>query len=403
MAETNRELVERIYRAALAGVDPGACVRAALDPEEYSNRRTFIVALGKAAEPMAGAALESVVAPALVIDPTTGDHPIPGERSAHAAARLESFLAPVQPGDRVLILLSGGTSSLIAAPVDGIPQSDLTTLFQLLLGSGLDIHAMNLVRKRFCRWGAGRLATRVTGAFVRVLAISDVSGDRVESIGSGPCAPDSSTAADVQSLLKEHGLWNRIPESMKRSMPETPKPGDPAFDRVSHTIIANNQSALESAARCAGTLGLLIEVGPELCGEAADMGTSIARLTHRLPSRSCLLLGGETTVVLGETFGRGGRCQELALAAGLEFERLVAHDVTLLAAGTDGRDGPTDAAGAVVDGTTASRIRAAGLDPHQYLQQHNSYSALDSANALLRTGSTRTNVQDVVVAIRSDS
>ncbi|HEV8124334.1 MAG TPA: DUF4147 domain-containing protein [Gemmatimonadales bacterium] len=425
MAESGRELAEQIYRAAVAGADPAVRVGRALDPGQYTGQRTFLTGLGKAARAMTSAALEIIgdgrsgaeARPTLVVDGESGDHPVPGLRSERAADALGAFLSRIHPNDRVLVLLSGGTSSLIAAPVDGISRDDLTRLFELLLRSGLDIHQANLVRKRFCRWGAGRLAERIAGATVRVLAISDVSGDRLESIGSGPCVPDPARAEDVIAVLQEAKLWLRVPASVRSVLEdtrlggrsETPKPGDPAFARVTHTVIANNTTALDAAEVEAGRLGLTAlrlrhpddEQSPEISGEARAAGQAIARATRGLRASSCLLFGGETTVTLSDASGQGGRCQELALAAALELEELGLNDITLLAAGTDGRDGPTDAAGAVVDGNTAQLIRAAGIDPVRCLQQHDAYPALDAVGGLLRIGPTGTNVRDVVVAIRT--
>lgn len=413
MEETSRQLVERIYRAAVAGADPAESVRRALDPADLAGRRILVLGLGKAARRMTDAALETVADTdgSLVIDAGQGDHPVPGPRSFEAAQRLAAFLAQVKPGDHLLVLLSGGTSSLIGSPVEGIANAELTALFQLLLASGLDIHAMNLVRKRFCRWAAGRIAVEVPGAFVQVLAISDVAGDRVESIGSGPCTPDPSRGSEVTALLRRSHLLDRIPAALREYLarveenrrPETPKPGDPAFDRVTHAIVANNNTALDAAAREASRLGLEVRSGAELSGDAVTAGHNVARAAAKLPASSCLILGGETTVTLTGGAGRGGRCQELALAAALELDQLGANDVTILAAGTDGRDGPTDAAGAIVDGKTAERIRAAGLDPSRHLIQHNTYPALDCADALLRPGDTNTNVRDVVVAVARDA
>jgi glycerate 2-kinase len=417
MAESGRELAERIYRAAVAGADPAVRVGRALDPGQFTGQRTFVTGLGKAARAMTSAALE-IIGPkeTFVVDGESGDHPVPGLRSERAADDLGAFLSRIHPNDRVLVLLSGGTSSLIAAPVDGISRDDLTRLFTLLLRSGLDIHQTNMVRKRFCRWGGGRLAERIAGANVQVLAISDVSGDRLGSIGSGPCVPDPARADDVIAMLEGAKLWLQVPASVRSVLEdtrlggrsETPKPGDPAFARVTHSVIANNTTALDAAEVEARGLGLTAlrlrhphdERSPEISGEARAAGQAIARATGGLRASSCLLFGGETTVTLSDASGQGGRCQELALAAALVLEELGMNDITLLAAGTDGRDGPTDAAGAVIDSKTAGRIRAAGLDPVRHLERHDVYPALDAAGCLLRTGPTGTNVRDVVVAVR---
>lgn len=375
-----------------------------------------MIGLGKAAASMSAAAREVLDKgaarrrnrPELIIDEESGDHPLPGPRSEKASNELEAFLSQIKPGDSVLVLLSGGTSSLIASPVNGIPPEDLVKLFQLLLASGLDIHQMNLIRKRFCRWGAGRLAERIAGASVQVLAMSDVSGDRLESIGSGPCVPDPSTAEEVVALLQKTRQWARIPPVFKAYLddvqggrrPETPKPGNPAFDLVTHQIVAGNQTALEAAIQEARKHELRAEIGPEFAGPAVEAGRRLVQAAARLTPSSCLLFGGETTVVLPGDSGRGGRCQEVALSAALELERRGQRGITLLVAGTDGRDGPTDVAGAVVDPETVKRIRLAGLDPIRHLTAHDAYPALDAAGCLVRTGPTGTNVRDVVVAIR---
>jgi hydroxypyruvate reductase len=339
----------------------------------------------------------------LVLDGESGDHPVPGPRSLQAAEELERFIARIPRGDPVLILLSGGTSSLIAAPTDGVSQEDLARLYTILLRSGLDIHQVNRVRKRWSRFGAGRLAVALEQAGagdIRVLAMSDVSGDRPESIGSGPVTPDPGTAEEIVELMQRAKLWTQVPDSLKQSIPDTPKPGDSAFERVSYTVVADNGIAMEAAAKAAADLGLRVIRGDALAGDATDRGGAVVRLAARLASRSCLILGGETTIRLEYASGLGGRCQQLALAAALELVRRKRRDLTILAGGTDGGDGPTDAAGAVIDSTTAGKIRAAGHDPLRFLQEHNAYPALDAVGALIRTGPTGTNVGDLVVALR---
>ncbi len=399
----------------------------------------WILALGKAATPMAEAAVgvlrEAGSAPAggLVVAPRSdpapdprlavvaGDHPEPGPGSLTAAESLGHVISRIGPSDEVWVLLSGGTTSLLAAPEPGVPPADLTALYALLLGSGLDITAMNRIRKRFSRWGGGKLARALAPATVRVYVVSDVIGDDLAAIGSGPCVPDPATAADVRRTLEAADLWDRIPASARDlvlataagKMPETPKPGDQAFARVSLEVIASNRLALEAAARHAAAVGLTPEVAAEpLAGEAAAAGTRLAAflLQHcgrgSIPQpdppkglRRCFIWGGETTVTLGaEAPGLGGRCQELALAAARTLDG-AGKGVALLAAGTDGRDGPTDAAGAIVDGSTWRAVQAAGRDPARDLARHDAYRALDAAGVLLRPGLTGTNVMDVVVGL----
>jgi hydroxypyruvate reductase len=324
--------------------------------------------------------------------------------------------ARVNGEDEVWVLLSGGTSSLIGAPEPGLEPPELTAIYRLLLGSGLDITAMHRIRKRFTRWGGGKLARALEPARVKVYIVSDVIGDDLPSIGSGPCVPDPTTAAEVRALLEAAGLWRRMPESARALVTsaeagrtaETPKQGDSAFARVTLELIASNRLALESAATRATELGLVPMVTETpISGEAATVGATLANhlLEKRAsypdsPSRGfALIWGGETTVSLGDGgAGLGGRCQELALAAARVMKN-APDGVALLAAGTDGRDGPTDAAGAIVDGKTWATISANGRDPARDLAGHDAYHALDAAGALLRPGLTGTNVMDIVIGI----
>ena len=277
---------------------------------------------------------------------------------------------------------------------------------------------MNRIRKRFSRWGGGRLAQALAPARVRVFVVSDVIGDDLASIGSGPCVPDPATAAEVRALLEQADLWRKIPESARRLLAlataaktaETPKPGDQAFARVTLELIASNSLALEAAAKRAAELGLVpVVTETPLAGEASATGASVAASllqncrrggnTQPAGARRCFIWGGETTVTLGEAPpGLGGRCQELALAAARALDG-APSGLALLAAGTDGRDGPTDAAGAIVDGATWRAVAAAGRDPARDLAAHDAYRALDAAGALLRVGLTGTNVMDVVIGV----
>jgi hydroxypyruvate reductase len=399
-----------------------------------SNPRIWLLALGKAALPMAAAAVRSlerrgiqpagglIVAPAAGQSPhprvayVQGDHPEPGAGSLAAADALAEVTARVKAGDDAWVLLSGGTTSLIGAPEPGLTAPDLTAIYRLLLGSGLDITAMNRIRKRFTRWGGGKLARALAPARVKVYIVSDVIGDDLPSIGSGPCVPDPSTAAEVRGLLEDAGLWARMPESARTLVAsaetgktaETPKPGDAVFSRVTLELIASNRLALDAAARRAAELGLNAVVIPTpISGEAAVTGARLAAdLLDQCASNaaatangSAVIWGGETTVSLGELGGGlGGRCQELALAAARVLRNAPAG-LTLLAAGTDGRDGPTDAAGAIVDGKTWTAIAEQGRDPSRDLAAHDAYRALDAAGALLRPGLTGTNVMDIVIGV----
>jgi hydroxypyruvate reductase len=432
-----RDLLVELYTAAVSAAAPGPALFTRLQELDLrSEARIWILALGKAALPMAATAVEVlgtrgsdpagglVVAPEQSASPhprlplVVGDHPEPGARSLAAAEALADAASRVSPDDEVWVLLSGGTTSLIAAPESGLTPADLSAIYTLLLGSGLDITAMNRIRKRFSRWGGGKLARALYPARVRVFIVSDVIGDDLASIGSGPCVSDPTSASDVRALLERAGLWSEIPEGGRRFVAaaasgkaaETPKPGDPAFARVTLELVASNKLALEAAAKRAAELGLAPRVvATPLAGEAAPAGASVADdllnncvqvpIPQPTGAARCLIWGGETTVTLGQgPAGLGGRSQELALAAAQVLTG-APKGVTLLAAGTDGRDGPTDAAGAVIDGRTWSAIAAAGRDPAQDLAHHNAYPALDSVGALLKPGMTGTNVMDVVIGI----
>ncbi|HEX6534517.1 MAG TPA: DUF4147 domain-containing protein [Gemmatimonadaceae bacterium] len=437
-----RAALIQMYWAAVEAVSPGPALRAALSREPAEARprrdgRIWLIAIGKAAHPMACAAVDvlaewgtapvggvivaprALPAPHAAIESVAGEHPVPGARSLAAAERIGTIVARVRPDDEVWVLLSGGATSLTAAPTAAVTPEALTMLYELLLASGLDIADMNLVRKRFSRWGAGRLAAALAPARVRNFIVSDVIGDDVAAIGSGPCVPDASTASQIRSLLVGAGLWDRVPAAMRDELlaverdatRETPKPGSDAFTRVDRRIIASNRVALDAIVQRARALGYDPRiVDTALAGEAAVVGARLATTVTRYcasdgaaPSgqtgATCLVWGGETTVTLGPRAGRGGRCQELALAAARELAASGARGATLLAAGTDGRDGATDAAGAIVDGGTWSAIARAGRDPARDLAEHDSHPALDAAGALLRTDLTATNVMDVVIGV----
>ena len=401
-------------------MDPEAAVLRALADAPLSAR-IWIVSAGKAAVPMARGALAWLArdgrrpAGGVVIGASTpaaadlpltciaGDHPLPGNASLAAAEAIASVVAGVRAGDSVWVLLSGGSSSLIAAPVPGVPHAALRALFATLAGAGMDIATMNAARRRFLRWGGGRLAVALSHADVRVLAISDVPGDDPSTIGSGPCTPDPLTAQEVQRLLASvdpeadmAGIFDYLARVSAGIEPETPKPG--SVPVPPHTIVLRNADALRAAASEARACGLTPVNAGMLEGEASNAGREIGARVAALHPGACLLWGGETIVSLGGTVGRGGRSQELALAAAAA---MAGSPAALLAAGTDGRDGPTDAAGAVVDGATHAAMVGVGVDPDAALNGHDAYTALDAAHALFRPGLTGTNVMDLVIGVRA--
>jgi glycerate-2-kinase len=425
--EKLRQDAATIYDAAVAGVEPGRALLRALESAS-SPERVSLVAVGKASVAMMSAAVEHLRAhgrvprTGLMVTPepgpaphpsvtrVVGDHPLPGNASGQAAERVEVWCDGIEPGETVWAFISGGASSLIGAPVDPITTADYRVLQRALFGAGLPIDRLNRIRKRVGRWGAGRLATRLAAAAaIQVYLLSDVPSNEPADIGSGPFEPDDSTAASVRALLVEAIGADRIPDSVRRYLeqvdrgehPETPTRGAPVFSRRANHLVASNQLALDHAARRARELGYTVTVADSrLEGDAAAAGRALVERIVAEPNDRprAWLAGGETTVALAGLAGRGGRCQELCLAAA---ELVAGTDIVLLAAGTDGRDGPTDAAGGLVDGDTWTRLRAAGIDPAAALRRHDAYPALDRVAGLVRTGPTGTNVMDVVVALRT--
>jgi glycerate 2-kinase len=442
-----RALLVELYDAAVAGAAPGPLTTAALRAFDVRRgQRIWVYAFGKAAHAMAGAAAatlqkglhtiaagvivapEAQPSPYATISALVGDHPIPGRQSFAAAHRIGEVAGGMRSDDVALVLISGGATSLIGAPLRGMSEADLVQLYRLLLGSGLDIREMNAVRKRFTRWGGGRLALALAPARTQALIISDVEGDDPADIASGPCTPDTHSARDVIAILQRTGLYERIAVPLRDYLngvlrgvtPETPRRTHPAFAHVATSVIGSNRLSTHAAAAHAKSLGLaVVDNGSVLDGDAARCGASLASsllARAREGWRGCVIWGGETTVKLdaratpahgvatvsaSSESPRGGRCQELALAAArvLAEGGEAARHITLLAAGTDGRDGPTDAAGAFADATVWDAIRASGRPPETALARHDSYAALDAVGALHRRGHTGTNVRDVVVAV----
>jgi glycerate 2-kinase len=414
-----------------------------------AGQRLWLYALGKAAHPMATAAAAALqrslitIAGGVIVSPEPGtspyatvaalegDHPLPGRHSFTAAQRIGDIAVGMRSDDVAIVLLSGGVTSLVAAPLRGMAESDLGQLFELLLSSGLDIRRMNAVRKRFTRWGAGRLALALAPARSYVYVMSDVLGDDPADIGSGPCAPDSWTVKQVAELLQQAGILARISPAMRDYLtgvsrgviPETPKSTHPAFAHVSTRVIGSNRLALDAVNAHATQLSLDVEcVTVPMQGEAAAAGARIAdALLNRAQEgrAGCMVWGGETTVQLiavAQPTGRstpastlaatgvppvGGRCQELALAAARRLWQAgdAGRRITILAAGTDGRDGTTDAAGAFADSLLWNAIRENGRDPEVALQRHESHAVLAATGALLPRRNTGTNVMDVVIGL----
>jgi len=343
-------------------------------------------------------------------------HPLPDESGMRAAAEIRALLKAAGEESLIICLLSGGASSLLVAPAEGITLNDKRTTTGLLLSAGADIHELNTVRKHLSAVKGGRLAEMAYPATMITVILSDVINDRLDVIASGPTVPDRTTFRDALNVVQKHALEEKLPGSvfsllnrgMAGEIPDTPKSGAAFFQNTKNIIVGSIRLSLDAARKRAEEQGLRTElVSSELQGEAKDAARVLA--SRALGSRSsvcpgdkprCFLSGGETTVTVRGT-GKGGRNQELALAFALEIGG--AKGITMLSAGTDGTDGPTDAAGAIVDGETVPKARALGMDPGAYLKNNDSYTffqkfdTLTGEQAHLMTGPTGTNVMDIQI------
>jgi glycerate 2-kinase len=333
-------------------------------------------------------------------------HPLPSEMGAKAVERMLGVLRGVGAGDLVVVLLSGGGSALMPSPPDGVTVRELQSTTEKLLKAGAEIGEINCVRKHLSQIAGGRLAERMNGADVLSLVISDVVGDDLSSIASGPTVPDPTTFYDARSILRARRVWEGIPSSVRRtiesgvdgSTPETPKPGDQIFERVSNVVVGSNLVATSAAKATLGALGFRVEVVSSVTGEAKVVGKRLARLARERGGRGrwAAVWGGETTVTVRGR-GVGGRNQELALAAAIELRG--SFGVAVAAFGTDGVDGTTEAAGAFADSTTFERAKSIGLNPSRFLSDNDSNTFFTALGDLIVTGPTGTNVNDVMLAL----
>ncbi|GAB4388825.1 MAG: glycerate kinase [Thermodesulfovibrionales bacterium] len=427
----DRRLLAELFRAAVDAVDPrkGVLAEAGRIREIYVSggfRRLVAIAFGKAAFTMARAAEEALgdILSAGVAITKYGHvpkgeglkktalfeagHPVPDQAGMAAAAEALRVAREADQGTLALCLVSGGGSALFVMPAQGVSLAEKQAMTGLLLKAGADINEVNSVRKHLSRVKGGRLAEALWPARTVSLIVSDVLGDRLDVIASGPTAPDPTTYGDALEVLERHGLLGRAPagavEVLRRGaagdLPETPKPGARAFEGVVNTIIGGNRKALEAARERALALGLEAEVVSDaLRGEArlaAAWLAEKARAVEGARGRKLLISGGETTVTV-KGGGKGGRNTELALAFAIEAAGV--PGVTLLSAGTDGNDGETDAAGAFADGLTAARAGRAGLDPAAFLADNDSYSFFREVGDLFITGPTGTNVMDLQLVL----
>jgi hydroxypyruvate reductase len=434
-----RETILAVQRAALAAVEPGAAVRRHVqrrgDELEIAGRtydlaaveRIWVVGGGKASTAMV-AALHGILGDRLAgglvvtkydhVDPglNTGPvavveagHPLPDEAGVSGSGRMAELLSGTTERDLVLAVISGGGSALMTLPAEGLTLADMQATTDLILRCGATIVELNTVRKHLSQIKGGGLARLAAPAPVASLVLSDVVGDPLDAIASGPLTPDLSTFAAAWAVVERYDLVERLPGAVRArlraglagDLPDTPKPGDPLFDRVHNVVVGSNRLAAQAAvgaARAHGLNALLLSTFVE--GEAREVARVAAALAKELlaydqpvPRPACLVWGGETTVIVRGQ-GKGGRNQELALVAAMALEGL--PDLLLVALGTDGTDGPTDAAGAVATGGTIARARSLGLDPEAYLADNDSYHFFDALGDLIRTGPTGTNVNDLL-------
>jgi len=423
-----------IFAAALQAADAGYAVRSRLALQRdkvlagtvslplKNFHRVFLLAVGKAGVSMA-AAVERILGVRLTggivvtkhghrtaelkrLHVLESGHPVPDEAGLAASAQVMRLLRELNARDLLILAVSGGASALLPAPAEPITLTEKRTLTDLLLRSGATIQELNAVRKHVSLLKGGQLAAWAYPATVVSLLLSDVIGDDIDVIGSGPTAPDTSTFADALRIIEHYQLAGRMPRRVLArlergaagELPETPKPGDPLFRNVHNLIIGSNRLVLQAAASQAKKLGyaalILSSTMQGETREAARVHAEILREAKTSPLRlpACLLSGGETTVtVKGQ--GKGGRNQEFALAAAIALDGL--KDVLVLSAGTDGTDGPTDAAGALALGNTIQRAKAAGLHANEHLQNNNAYPFFESLGDLIKTGPTGTNVMDI--------
>ncbi|MDF1595915.1 MAG: DUF4147 domain-containing protein [Acidimicrobiia bacterium] len=422
----------RVFAGALDAVDPEAAVLAALQRDEdrltLAGRpvelaaidRCLVLAFGKASVPMArgiiravdGMRVEGIVVtnqvgavPGLRV--VEGSHPVPDERSVAAATELLDLARGAGPNDLVMVAISGGGSSLLTMPAGGLKLSDLAATTSLLLRSSASIGDLNTVRKHLSAVSGGRLIEAAAGAgVVLTLVISDVVGNDLEIIASGPTVPDHSTYREAAAVLDRYGVAGRVPVPVLEHLtageegrvPETPVEGV-GLDRQTIAIIADATRAAEGAAEAARKLGWEPElVSATVTGEAREVAVEIVGAARELRPGELLIYAGETTVTVAGD-GRGGRNQELALAAAAELAG--SSDLVLLSAGTDGIDGVTEAAGAFADGWTVERGVVHGLDAADFLARNDSYSYLSTVGDVIVTGPTGTNVGDLILVARS--
>ena len=436
-----KQTASTIFTAGVQAVDPWRCIHKWMHLDKDGLRirdrvislqgieRIVLVGMGKASAAMA-AAVEDILGdrihdgciitkygharPVHHCRILEAAHPVPDEQGVQATDALIDVVRSAGPRDLILCLISGGGSALSPAPAEGITLADKQAVTRSLLGCGATIHEVNTIRKHLSRLKGGQLCRYAHGARVISLILSDVIGDDLDIIASGCTAPDTSTFADCMRILKGYALDQSIPASVLKHLSqgfgghiqETPKPGDPIFASTDNCIIGSLDEALRAAEEEASSQGFsCLRLTSVLQGEAREVAKVLGsvgkevRMRHRpLPPPACILSGGETTVTLKGP-GLGGRNMELALAAGIELSGV--QGMLLLSAGTDGTDGPTEAAGAFASGSTTTRAEHMGLSAKTSLSANDSYHFFQNIDDLFITGPTGTNVMDMQILLIS--
>ncbi len=424
-----------MFYAALQAVDPYKStslytdkIRSIFQNGQYRN--LIVIGFGKASCPMAKAIedqLFDLIDSGIIITkykhcPSSykikkiqileAGHPVPDENGLKATEIIINYLKGADRNSLLVCLISGGGSALFVYPYEGVTLSEKQRVTELLLKAGANISELNTVRKHISKVKGGRLAEIAYPAKIISLILSDVIGDKLDVIASGPTAPDKMKYNDALKVIKKYGLTELTPSSVLETLhrgangliPETPKKGDKAFRKVENIIIGSNKKAIDAAKTRAESLGLQAEIlSSEISGEASDIGKWLAKkaietcnLLSARHNRKILISGGETTVTVKGN-GLGGRNMELALSFAIEIEGI--DGITLLSAGTDGTDGPTDAAGAIVDGETIKKAKAIELNPKEYLENNDSYNFFNKIDGLFVTGPTGTNVMDIQIIV----
>jgi glycerate 2-kinase len=416
-----KQLIKRSIRVENGCLQIGSCL---FKLSKFKN--IYVVGGGKAGASMSQA-IEEIIGSQLtagvvnipygsgqktsIIELNEASHPIPDESGVKGTKRIMAIAEQAEKDDLIISLISGGGSSLMTLPVEGITLDDKRTVTDLLLKSGASITEINIVRKHLSAFKGGWLAKKAFPATVLNFILSDVIGDPLYSIASGPTVPDPSTFLQAKQVLEKYNLWSSAPFSVrnvltngeKGLLKETPKTGDLAFRNVHNKIIGNNKTATLAAVHCFNSKGLnTLLLAENLVGEARDVGRSIANFANSALDLESIskplgvIMGGETTVTV-KAKGLGGRNQELALSAALHLR--MDRECVIASLSTDGIDGPTDAAGAIVDNYTLKEAKAHGLDPYEFLEANDSYHFFSMLGDLAFTGATGTNVNDISVIV----